>query len=75
MVVKMSVVDFWVITPCGLAGDHQMFWSNTGNHLQDHTVAQPRRPPSTNSTFLEPKFSVFHSHYITRFLFIYLFHL
>jgi hypothetical protein len=31
--------------------DNKFFW-NTGNHLQDYTVSQPRRPQSINKSVL-----------------------
>jgi hypothetical protein len=58
--VKMKMVVFRIVTPCGLAGVYErfritycfspedggsMFLRNVGTHLQVHTALQPRRPP------------------------------
>jgi hypothetical protein len=55
--VKMLMLVFWVVMPCGLVGRYQlspssalkleMFLRNAGIFLQVHTVSQPRRPIST----------------------------
>jgi hypothetical protein len=58
--VKISIVVFWVVTPCSLVGGYQLLGGTYrlhiqyevliregGNHLQDHTASQPRRPQST----------------------------
>jgi hypothetical protein len=44
MAVKMLMVVFWIVMPCGLVGGYQR--SGGTYHLQlhseDHTVSQPR---------------------------------
>jgi hypothetical protein len=62
---KMSIVVLWVVTPCSgyqrLGGTYRFhgpedggdtFLRNIGNHLQDYTASQPRKPQSTNSNSL-----------------------
>jgi hypothetical protein len=54
--VKISIVVFWIVTPCGLQvftnwRDVSIDWGgtslwNVGNQIQDHTASQPRRPQS-----------------------------
>jgi hypothetical protein len=34
-VLKMSMMVFWVVTPCGLAGAYQRFEGTYHLHLQD----------------------------------------
>jgi hypothetical protein len=60
MVVKISMSDFWVVTPCRLASRYQcfrgtycfpedgnsIFLQKTGIYLQVHTALQTRRPTS-----------------------------
>jgi hypothetical protein len=72
VVVKISVLVFWVMTSCspvrsyerfgGLyclhikvrrEGGGDIFLQNTGNHLQDLMVPQPRRPRMTNIWLFE----------------------
>jgi hypothetical protein len=59
----MSMLVFWVVTPCGLVRGHQhfggtyclhlqhfgMFLRNVGIYLQVHTVLRPRKPTSTSA--------------------------
>jgi hypothetical protein len=44
--MHLSIVDFWVVTPCDLAGGYYVsgvsIVPNAGNRLQGHTVLQPR---------------------------------
>jgi hypothetical protein len=53
--VKMMMLVFWVVTPCGLVDRYQhfspedegsMFLQNNGLYLHVHTALQPRRPTS-----------------------------
>jgi hypothetical protein len=49
----MSIVVFWVVTPCGVVGSYQRFGGTHHLHLQGSTlklktVSQYRRPQSTN---------------------------
>jgi hypothetical protein len=50
--VKMSLLVFWEVTPCGLVGRYlrfstedggNMFFRNVGTYLRLHTALQPRR--------------------------------
>jgi hypothetical protein len=58
MAVKMSMLVFWVVMPCGLVGRYSaedggsMFLHEVGIYLQDHTPLQPRRPTLTVSSLL-----------------------
>jgi hypothetical protein len=45
--VKMSMLFFWVVTPCGLVGRYSMFLRNFGIYLQAHTASQSRIVKST----------------------------
>jgi hypothetical protein len=49
--VKMSILVFWVVTPCGLVDRYQRFGDggsmllrNIGIYLRVHVALQPRRP-------------------------------
>jgi hypothetical protein len=51
--IKMPMLVFWVVTPCGLLGGYpedggSMFLRNVGIYLQVHTALQFRRPTWTH---------------------------
>jgi hypothetical protein len=66
--VKMLMLVFWVVTPCGLVRRYhrfggtytsgpedggRMFLRNIGVYLKVHTALQPRRPTSTFYLFAD----------------------
>jgi hypothetical protein len=56
--VKMSMLFFWVVTPCGLVGRYQRFGETCLIfYLQVHTASQPRTTTSTSHfTFSDSNF-------------------
>jgi hypothetical protein len=72
--VKMSMLVFWAVRPCGLAGSYRddggrLFLRNVGNHPQGHTASQPTKSPSTSFV---PSSSVVASICFSRLLFAFL---
>jgi hypothetical protein len=71
---QTSMIEFWVVTPCGLVGRYSvseeytsqshpwrwgsMFLRNVGIYLQVHTALQPIRPTSTSSPHWRPWISI-----------------
>jgi hypothetical protein len=73
IMIKMSIVVFWVLMLRGLVDGYQCFGGtvpedgndsflqNISNHLQNHTVPQPRKPQSTFISIYILTWSKWHS--------------